>query len=102
MSLGINKYNKYLHFINPIIKAITVEFKVVGNDIVKHKWGSNTFYVILYRLQSRQTLPVQLALFYTVSEKSKQGGIQTEDTACGKAQMLAQYGIIITRELASH
>ena len=28
------------------------------------------------------------------------GGTQTEDTACGKRQMLSQYGIIVTYELA--
>lgn len=34
--------------------------------------------------------------------KEKQGEIQKEDTACGKAQMLPQYGIIITYEPPSH
>lgn len=35
-------------------------------------------------------------------QKEKPGEIPTEDAACGKGQMLSQYGIISTYELASH
>ncbi len=35
-------------------------------------------------------------------QKEKQGDILREDPACGKRQMLSQYGIIVTYELASH
>lgn len=35
-------------------------------------------------------------------QREKQGQTLTEDTACGMRQMLSQYGIIVTYELASH